>query len=588
MRRARIALLVLCSMALTACVTGWFAYAEARATLVASGQSALRLASDRLNGQLERYRALPAVMAAHPDITQVLGPTPDIPHANSVLKATADATGALDLYVMNANGTTIASSNWDLPHSFVGKNFSWRPYFKDALARGQGAYHAVGTTSGRRGFYYAAPVAANRGVVVVKIDLEVLEARWAADGPVLFFVDDNGVIFLGNRPALVFRKLGATPIPPEPMQYASVTLTPLDPGGDGRFWRAPQDLGTPSPAFWVRRPVEGVAMVAHALLDPAPARRQAVLWGGLGAAIAGMAWLAAAILLLRRKALSARLRAEAAANARLESQVAARTQELSHINARLQAEVEERTVTEAALRQVQGQLVQAGKLKALGEMSAGISHELNQPLTAIQSLAENAEVFLDRQDTVAVADNLTRIGQLAARMGRIIRNLRAFARKEGEAPKDVDLIAVIADAVALVEPRLRGGGVTLRWDRPATPLNVRGGRVRLQQVLVNLISNAIDAMADQQKREITLATETTGARIRITVTDTGPGLSDPDRIFDPFFTTKQVGASLGLGLSISYGIVQSFGGEIRGENLPNGGAVFTVELDSATTDARAA
>lgn len=567
------------TMTVLALFAGWLAWVEARDRLASDGEVALRSASDRLTARLDRYRALPQVMASHPDVIAALDG--GVSGANAVLKATASATGALDIYLLDGLGTTIASSNWDLPRSFMGRNFGWRPYFQQAVDTGAGAYHAVGTTSGQRGFYFSAQLADRRGVVVVKIDLEALETRWAMYPTTLFFSDENDVVFLGNRPALLFRQLGPGRAPAEPRQYARRALTPLDPGapsGPVPLWRGPPDLGTPSPAIWLQYPVDGTGLVAHALVDPTPAQRQALLWGGLGAALGGVVWLVLAILMLRRASLAQQLRTEAGAKARLEGQVAERTAELSQINQRLRDEVEERSAAEAALRRVQAELVQAGKLKALGEMSAGISHELNQPLTAIQSLADNAGVLLDRQQIPVVRENLGRISDLAGRMGRIIRNLRAFARKEGEPPATVDLRDVVADALALAETRVRAAGATVRWSRPEDPVMVLGGRVRLQQVLVNLIANAADAMTGQAVREIGIEAVTQAALVRLTVTDTGPGLTDPDRVFDPFFTTKPVGEGLGLGLSISYGIVQSFGGEIRAENRAEQGAVFTIDL----------
>jgi two-component system C4-dicarboxylate transport sensor histidine kinase DctB len=221
-------------------------------------------------------------------------------------------------------------------------------------------------------------------------------------------------------------------------------------------------------------------------------------------------------------------------------------------------------------------------------MSAGISHELNQPLMAIRSYAENAEAFLERGKTDIAGQNLGRIAELARRMGRIIRNLRAFAKQESEGMTDVDLASVIAAVLEITQARARAGGVDIIWDAPETPITVRGGEVRLQQVVLNLVTNAMDAMEGQTfTQRIEIDTDRSGARVDLYVRDTGPGLSEPDRIFDPFYSTKQVTSDgtgqdgMGLGLSISYGLVQSFGGIIRGRNHPAGGAVFTVTLDAA-------
>jgi two-component system C4-dicarboxylate transport sensor histidine kinase DctB len=315
------------------------------------------------------------------------------------------------------------------------------------------------------------------------------------------------------------------------------------------------------------------------MLDTASAERIAVTQAALAAALGLVFGVLLFLAAQRQRALAGRLEVEEAMTAELERRVAARTKALSRLNADLRREVSERKEAELALKRAQDELVQAGKLTALGEMSAGISHELNQPLMAIRSFAENGEMFLDRGNEAQARENLTRISELARRMGRIIRNLRAFARQESEPIADVDIVQVIEAALDLAGPKLKANGVTLHWTPPA-PVMVRGGEVRLQQVVMNLVSNAADAMVDSETREIEIALDHTGPHVSLSVRDTGPGIAEPERMFDPFYSTKAVGASegMGLGLSISYGLVQSFGGAIRGHNHPEGGAVFTVDL----------
>jgi len=302
-----------------------------------------------------------------------------------------------------------------------------------------------------------------------------------------------------------------------------------------------------------------IGMTGETLLDTAPAQRLAWLQA---ATVAALLLAFGAILFWvteRRRALATQLQIEAKAKSELETRVNERTQEL---------------------RQAQAELVQAGKLSALGQMSAGISHELNQPLMAIRSFAENAETFLERGKIDVAGKNLARISELARRMGRIISNFRAFAKQESEPMSDVDIVAVVEAVLEMSEARFLADKVTLTWQTPTAPVFVRGGEVRLQQVLVNLISNAIDAMEGSSERCIEIAIKADRDKAHLRVRDTGPGIESPEKIFDPYYTTKAVGKAdgLGLGLSISYGLVQSFGGDIRGRNHPEGGAVFTVEL----------
>ncbi len=304
-----------------------------------------------------------------------------------------------------------------------------------------------------------------------------------------------------------------------------------------------------------------------------PARRLA----GLQAAVVALVGLAVAAMLFwaleRRRVL-------AEANATLESRVNARTAELSGANKALRREVAERQEAEAALKQAQADLVQAGKLSALGQMSAGISHELNQPLMAISQFADNGALLIERGKVDAASGNLRRIAELAGRMGRIIRNLRAFARQENEPVRRIDVVAVVETAVEMTEARLAKDGITLDWNPPKQPVWAMGGEVRLAQVLVNLITNAADAMTGRDDARLSVTVDAIEKPV-IRVRDTGPGISAPEKIFDPFYSTKEVGASegMGLGLSISYGLVQSFGGAIRGRNAIGGGAEFTVELE---------
>jgi two-component system C4-dicarboxylate transport sensor histidine kinase DctB len=324
-------------------------------------------------------------------------------------------------------------------------------------------------------------------------------------------------------------------------------------------------------------------MTGHSLISTRPAERIALLQA---AATAALCLAFGAILFWATE----RRRTLAEANARLEHRVGERTEELTRANMHLRQEINERQEAEKALRQAQSDLVQAGKLSALGQMSAGISHELNQPLMAIQSFSENAKLFLDKEQPKEARTNLDRIAELSRRMGRIIKNLRAFARQETEPMTQVNIGAVIDAVLELTGPRMKSESVELDYDPPKAPVLVQGGEVRLQQVIMNLLTNAMDAMVGQSPKHITLAVTSDTDCTRVTLRDTGPGLDDPEKIFDPFYTTKEVGQSegMGLGLSISYGLVQSFGGDITGRNHPEGGAVFQIRLPNVKPQEQAA
>jgi two-component system C4-dicarboxylate transport sensor histidine kinase DctB len=272
--------------------------------------------------------------------------------------------------------------------------------------------------------------------------------------------------------------------------------------------------------------------------------------------------------------------AERNAGVRLKEEVAERTQELSEANASLRTEIEERRRTEARLRAMQNELVQAGKLAALGQMSAAIAHEINQPLAAIRTFMASTRIFAKRGDNAQVASNLDLINDLAERMANITAHLKTFARKsEPGRPEIVSIDRAIDGALFLIDGQIRAAGV--RIEKDVEPhLQVRGYAVQLEQVMVNLIGNALDAVANATQPWIRIEAHARDASVTISVADNGSGFTteNVDRIFDPFYTTKPIGKGLGLGLSISYGIVQDFGGQIHAANRPEGGARVTVEL----------
>lgn len=287
----------------------------------------------------------------------------------------------------------------------------------------------------------------------------------------------------------------------------------------------------------------------------------------------------------RRRRLSDRIALQDRINAHLESRVQERTQDLVRANDSLRIEIAERGRAEKELRETQSELIQTAKLAALGQMSAGISHELNQPLAAIRSYADNAAAYLDKGKPETARSNLAAIGQLTERMARIIRHLRTFARKERPELKPTDLHAAIGEALELMDRNIKGAGVHVAVDHAPDLPPVMAGDVRLQQVIVNLLSNAIDAMEHSLHKTIRIRTMQEDGQVQLTIRDSGPGIDSAklENLFDPFFTTKAVGKGLGLGLSITYGIVKEFGGRIDAANHPEGGAVFDIRLKAAVS-----
>jgi len=560
-------------------------------------ESRLRLTVAGLRGELARFRPLPALIADDVEVKRLLlHPSSQVQkhRIDRRLKQIAADVEALDIYVMDATGLTLAASNFDQAATFIGNAFGYRPYFQQALAGGLGRYFALGTTSLKRGYYFASPVGFGGrviGVVAVKVGVEAIETAWrGADGETLV-TDEHGIVFMSSRPDWLYA--ATAPLGPEAQaeltasrRYADAEIGSLAiaesapaPGG-----RALVSLGSGQEAaesLVVSTAMHDAGWTVRVFAAAAPARAQALTLVAAAVSLALILLLLAAVALQRRARLIERIATQREAQAELERRVEARTAELAQANLQLVQEVGERKATEQALRKTQGELVQAGKLAALGQMSAALSHEINQPLAAVKSYADNAGVLLERGRADEARDNVARISELADRMAQIGRHLRNFARKPKVALGPVALAAVVQDAAEVLAGRLRSTGAELRLELPSEEVWVKGGHVRLQQVLVNLLVNALDAQEHRPAPVIRLTADADAGRVTIRVRDFGPGI-DPGaapQIFDPFFSTKGIGKGLGLGLSISFNIVKDFGGRLQAANHPEGGAVFTVELE---------
>ncbi|MEW2911674.1 ATP-binding protein [Leisingera sp. JC11] len=541
-----------------------YGYRQALDSLAERSAADLALASDRVSTQLQVYQELAVLTAEHPVLADLSTPAAR-DGAAALLRAVADKTAALDVFFAAADGRVLAAAE-----GVTGASVAQEDYFVRATQGALGTGHGVLQPEERRAYFYAAPAFAPdggvRGALVVVADVEDVEQTWRGSLPAVFFTDEGGEVFIANRSELLFWRRGA--------DGQSPRVTGREYYAGHEIWSLQGSPYLPARALHLTVGLPVIGMTGEILVDVAPARRIALLQAAALAAVC-LAFGAMLFIVMERR------RTLAEANAVLESRVEQRTRDLSAANTRLRREVREREEAEAALKRAQQELVQAGKLSALGQMSAGISHELNQPLMAIQQYAENGAAFLQRGKAERTGENLGRIADMAARMARIIKNLRAFARNESEPMGQVDLVQVIDAAVELTMPRLKADRIDLRWNAAACsgPVHAWGGEVRLTQVFVNLINNAADAMQGQVEKVISISIDT-GPRLLVRVQDSGPGIKEPEKMFDPFYSTKAVGSSegMGLGLSISYGLVQSFGGNIRGANT-GGGAVFTVELE---------
>lgn len=559
-----------------------------------AGSQQLQLYAAYIEGELARFESLPALMATNQRVIKVLQ-QPDNASArqalNEYLEQSAKATGALDVYLMNADGLTVSASNWQSEAPFIGRNFGFRPYFRQAMQGELGRYYALGTTSGVRGYYFAHPVyilGKVSGVVVVKLDVAVIESQWSGRQGALLVSDPDGIVFISTVEA--WRYLSMRPLSPAALKrikqsarYPGIehrTLAVRESTPFEQAWLVVLDEAAMSGRFMRHdRQMPKLGWTAHLLRPLRPVRRR--VFDSLVVTFSTFVVLALlmAVMLQRRLRREERRRADQAARLALEKAHGELEQRVVERTADLSREVEERRRAEEALRTAQEELVQAAKLATLGQMSASINHELNQPLTAIRSYADNARLLLERQRYGDVAANMQQIAQLVDRMAQISSQLKMFARKSSGQRVPVVLRNELEVALKILDAEIQSANVRVQVELGEQ--RVLADATRLEQVLVNLVGNAVHALEGTDSPCVCVRAQKAGGRLQIAIQDNGPGIPEEhlEQIFDPFFTTRKSG--LGLGLAISQHIVENMGGRLDAANAQGGGAVFTLTLDIA-------
>ena len=535
------------------------------------GRAQLELYRQNLHTLVERFQALPALLAQDNAAHRLLR-DPDNPALRQAMnerlaRLNAEA-GSSVVYLVDRHGLTLAASNWDEPTSFVGQDYGFRPYFRNALSHGAGRYFAVGVTTGVPGYFFARQVedGSPLGVLVVKLELEELQRDWVGHGGTLLISDDHGVVILSNRPAWRFGYLQPLDAPQRERlrserKYAEQSLHPLHselvtrfPDGELRRVHEPGGLRH---HFWQHQALPAEDWTLHLLQEPAVVRDVVLVYQASAAALWMMLAFGVLFLLQRRRTLQLMRRSRA----ELERLVAERT---------------------AELRRTQDGLVQAAKLAALGQMSAALAHELNQPLTALRMQLGSLRLLQRSGRAADMGEALEQIEGLLARLSALTGHLKTFARKSpGGLRERLRLDHLLEQALHLLAPRLREGAVEIR--RHVDPqAEVLGEAIRTEQVVLNLLDNALDACAGQPLPRLTIHSWREAGVWALAVEDNGGGIAAEHlpSLFDPFFTTKPVGEGLGLGLAISYGIARDLGGSLEAGNGPEG-AIFTLRLPAA-------
>jgi len=588
-----------------ACAAYWWTASISTERLRAAGAQRLEVYAASLENLLDKYDFLPHMLELDKDVLGLLEHPADGARrreVNSYLERLSKQAGSRIIYIVDLQGHTLAASNWRQKDSFVGDSIGFRPYLQDALRGRPSGFYGVGTTSGEPGYFYARAIYRDGrmlGVAVAKVNIEEQQRGWVQGADKVMLADANGVVFLSSAPAWKYHAVRPLPASirarlEQTRQYHRLPLPPL-PWSDVEV----RDDGTRVVA------IDGGAQ--HLLAQTrslAPRNWTFIYLSDLSQARASArvatlfvctaySFLLLLFLFLRQRQRSIRQRLQAReqlqdAYNNLELMVAERTASLARTTQSLSEEVEVRRQAELQLHRTQNELYQAGKMAVLGQMSASITHELNQPLTALRTMSDNALLLFERGRMEEARQNLARISQIVARMGGITGKLKSFARKSSAGLAPASIHTAIANALVLVERRIELDKVAFTLDIGQDDIYALCDSNRLEQVLLNLMSNALDALDTLERgarREMSVSAAETPASVLIRIRDSGPGLSDEAhaRLFEPFFTTKPQGEGLGLGLAISEQIIRDFGGSLRAERL-EAGACFIIELNKASLE----
>ncbi len=592
-QRTRIVLLFIVFYFICMVVSGHFIWNKSYQSLTQQHRSQLERFASHIQNKLDKFAHIPQLIAKDaPLIEALLHPqnSAQIDITNRYLEEVNQIIQAADTYLIDEYGNTIAASNWNIDRSFVGRNFAFRPYFKQAIIGKRSQYFALGSTSGQRGYYYSFPVTyagAIIGVVVVKMDLISIEDNWQEKRSIFVANDENQIVFMSSEPSWLFKSL--TPKTEQQLQQIRSSQQYLDRTIDSLNFVG--DLHSPQSEIKQGSPYSAGTMIVSSL----PLRNLDLTIRVLSAkhnlvfttfSLLLVETLVFAVIFLlgqlyyhRQQKHKQIEQLQQEAKQKLEFQVMERTAEL-------QAEIAQRTKTEQALRLTQDELIQAAKLAVIGQMSASISHELNNPLAAIRSFADNGRLFLEKEKYPRVDENLSRISALTERMAKISQQLRSFARKSnGDELVEAKLIPILISANELMKPALKSARVQLNTHYPEQEILVVINVIQLEQVLINLITNAIEAMEGCEEKRLNLVVEIDSSQnVNIHIDDNGPGIEPAQfqQLCEPFHTTKKNG--LGLGLSISQQILAGMNGKLQVSHSPLGGARFTIMLPTINTE----
>ncbi len=535
-------------------------------TLRTQAQTRAALYAGNIKSSLQKHSVVPFLLARDATLTSALQ-SGSYASTSQRLIEISEEIGSASVLLLDISGRVVASSN----RRQIGKFFRDEPYFINALRNASTVFSTTTNEQNAYRFFFSQKVKSGPksiGVVVVEVDLRSQEVLWRQLGLLVALVNSQGEIQLSSR--LDWRRqslqtlLETTPTSTSRRVLDALQQTPLN---DFVFINGERLFAAESPVDF-----RGWRINYFASTQNVAARVNAIL----ALEIMGMAIFAALLFfyLSRRRAReSERLSAESA--------------ELRALNTRLSAEMAQRQMAERNLQSAEQNLEQASKLAALGQMSAAVSHELNQPLAAMRTYLAGAKLLVARGRLEEAKSSFQRIDDLISRMGAITKQLKSYARKPGDSAVELDLRNCVTSAMAMMAPQLGKETVRIVQNLPDGKVCTIGDSVRVEQIIINLLRNALDALKDIPEPRIEISLEA-GTTARLTVRDNGPGFEDPEALFEPFYTTKAPGKGVGLGLAISAGIATEMGGRLMAQNATPLGAIFTLELPLAQTSKEAA
>lgn len=563
--RLRFAVLLICAVGvLVIYVTNHLLTERFTETTRNRADMRLTLFSSSLNSEMQRNSIVPQLLARDPELISALR-SKDYTLSTARLLSFVDEIGAASLMLLDGDGRAVAATD----RNRLGGTHRTEPYYVDALRNSTTGFNVTDREEGGFAFTFSRKIediGTTLGVIVVQVDLAKLERSWAGVTHATLVTDSEGRIILSTEPqwrgALEEDALERTSAPTA-IQRAlrsaqDWTTFPAD-----TYLQGEAVLRRESTVRW-----QGWRIVSYTTYASVRERVNAIL----ALEVMGFAILLAWLFWMASRKTASRLvffQRESA--------------ELRALNKRLQREIAEREKVEKTLEVAEQTLAQSSKLAALGEMSAAVSHELNQPLAAMKTYLAGARLLLTRKRPDEALSSFQRIDDLIERMGAITRQLKSYARKGSEAFEPVDARSAVSSALSMMEPQLKTRHVDITRTLPVQPALILGDRLRLEQVIINLLRNALDATKSVDKPAIDVLVAV-GDTVILTVRDNGDGIEDLDALFEPFYTTKQPGDGVGLGLAISSGIVNDLGGRLTARNGVNGGAVFEVRLPIMVAD----